>query len=70
MTGAEHEHVWQPNGSVEHDRVSHSPCSTWDDLLWTDVLSVQTCSCGAVKRVRVATKNRRLRGDDLRAGRA
>jgi hypothetical protein len=66
MSDETHKHVWQPNGIAERDRESCSPCSTWDDHLWTDVLSVQVCACGAVKRVVVGFKNRRRRGDDYR----
>ncbi len=62
----EHDHVWQPNGTVEQDRVSRSPCSRLDDHLWTDILSVQVCTCGAVRKVKVGEKNLRRRGDDLR----
>ena len=62
----EHKHIWQPNGTVEVHRVSRSPCSTWDDVLWTEVLSLAICECGAVKRTRVGVKNERWRGDDLR----
>jgi len=65
---AAHKHVWQPNGTVEIDRISISPCSTWDDLLWTDVVSVQVCQCGTVRKVRIGRKNARHRGDDLRKG--
>jgi hypothetical protein len=63
---SDHTHEWQPNGVAEIDRVSCSPCSTWDDALWTDVVSVQTCACGAVRKVKVGEKNMRRRGDDLR----
>lgn len=64
-----HQHQWQPNGTVEADRTDYSPVSTWDDHLWTNVLAVQSCSCGAVKRTVVGRRNSRSRGDDLRAGR-
>lgn len=63
---ATHVHDWQPNGTVKVDRVACSPCSTWDDHLWTDILSVQVCSCGAVRRVKVGERNLRRRGDDYR----
>lgn len=66
LTHSDGDHEWQPNGTAEVDRVLRSPCSTWDDALWTDVVSVQVCSCGAVRKVRVGRKNQRSRGDDLR----
>ena len=62
----EHKHDWQPNGTVEVDRVSRSPCSTLDDHLWTDIMSVQVCACGAVRRVKVGQRRLRRRGDDYR----
>lgn len=65
----QHIHDWKPNGTVEVDRVARSPCSTLDDHLWTDVLSVQVCGCGAVRRVKVGDKNLRRRGDDYRRAR-
>lgn len=61
-----HKHAWQPNGTVEVNRVGASPCSTMDDHLWTDILSVQVCACGAVTHVKVGEKNLRRRGDDYR----
>lgn len=66
--GAEHEHAWQPNGTVEVDRVAYSPVSTWDDVLWTSVRSVAVCACGKTKVTVVGKRNERRRGDDLRAG--
>lgn len=62
----QHQHDWQPNGTVESDGCARSPCSTWDDILYTAVHSVQVCSCGAVRKVEVGVKNKRRRGDRLR----
>jgi hypothetical protein len=64
-----HRHEWQPNGTVRANRVAASPCSRLDDHLWTDVLSVQVCACGAVRRVKVGEENLRRRGDDYRRAR-
>lgn len=68
-TNSEHEHEWQPNGTVEVDRLQRSPCSVYDDELWTDVISVAVCRCGETKKTRVGIKNLRRRGDDVRANR-
>lgn len=59
----EHVHVWQPNGTIDDDRIEHSPSSVYDDLLYTNVLAIATCSCGATQRTRVGRKNIRRRGD-------
>lgn len=67
---SKHQHEWQPNGTVNVDQMSCSPCSTLDDQFWTDVISVQVCSCGAVRKVKVGEKNFRRRGDMLRRRRA
>lgn len=67
---SEHEHAWQGQGLVREARALGSPVSKWDDYLYTAVLLVQTCSCGAARRVKVGEENGRSRGDDLRAGRA
>jgi hypothetical protein len=61
-----HAHKWQPNGTAEVDRVSPSPVSTWDDVLWVEVLSLAVCECGITKSKRVGTRNVRKRGDTLR----
>jgi hypothetical protein len=66
MSDADHNHIWQPNGIIKVKRVARSPCSTLDDYLWLDVMSVQVCGCGAVKRVKVGEENLRRRGDDYR----
>lgn len=65
-TVTKHKHAWQPNGTAEIDRESRSPVSRWDDVLWTEVVSLAVCQCGTVKRVRVGVRNERRRGDDLR----
>lgn len=62
----EHEHEWQPNGTVEVDRMQKSPVSVYDDALWTDVLSVAICRCGQTKKTLVGRKNMRRRGDAIR----
>lgn len=59
----EHVHTWQANGIAELDRTSYSPSSVWDDVLYTDVLAIATCACGATQRTRVGQKNVRRRGD-------
>lgn len=66
---AEHVHEWQAHGLVREQKEARSPCSTWDDVLYTDVFAVQSCGCGKVKRTRVARENVRRRGDDLRKSR-
>lgn len=66
---AAHQHEWQPNGTVEIDRERRSPVSRWDDLLWTEVVSLAVCRCGKTKRTAVGSKRVRHRGDDLRKGR-
>lgn len=62
----EHQHHWTNGPVLERSRVSASPCSTWDDHLWTDIIQVQTCGCGETRRLLLGFKNRRRRGDDLR----
>lgn len=62
----EHRHAWQNSALTERSRVDHSPCSTWDDHLWTDIIQVQTCECGETRRLWLGFKNRRRRGDDIR----
>lgn len=64
-----HVHAWQPQGLIREQRESCSPCSTWDDVLWTQVIAVQSCACGKVRRVDAGTENMRRRGDDLRRSR-
>lgn len=68
----EHAHRWQNGAVLTQSQESASPCSTWDDHLWTDVIQMQTCECGATRRLLVGFKNMRRRGDDLRrrAGKA
>ncbi len=61
-----HEHEWSNGPVMERVRVSASPCSTMDDHLWTDVIQVQTCSCGSTRRLLLGYKDRRRRGDDMR----
>jgi hypothetical protein len=51
---------------MERSRVSHSPSSTLDDHLWTDIVQVQTCECGETRRLLLGFKDRRRRGDDGR----
>lgn len=63
---AEHVHQWHANGLMRENRVLSSPCSELDDWLYTSVLSVQVCSCGEVRRVKVGEENGRRRGDELR----
>jgi hypothetical protein len=62
----EHVHEWQAHGLARENKVLPSPCSTWDDTLYTAVYAVQSCACGAVKRTLAARENQRRRGDDLR----
>lgn len=61
-----HTHSWENGPVLTQSRVSPSPCSTWDDHLWDDIIQVQTCACGDTRRLLVGFKNRRRRGDDLR----
>lgn len=63
---AEHTHAWSNGPVMERSRVSRSPCSTWDDHLWTDVIQIQTCACGETRRLLLGFKDRRRRGDDHR----
>lgn len=64
---ARHGHKWQPAGSTTNGRMSPSPCSTWDDHLWDEIVQIQSCECGAMRYLTIGFKNRRRRGDDLRA---
>jgi hypothetical protein len=64
---SEHQHEWQPNGTADIDRTSHSPVSTYDDVLYTDVMAIQSCACGEFRKTRVGRKNIRTRHEDLRA---
>lgn len=59
--GPRHQHTWQPNGTVDVDKVYSSPVSTWDDQLYTATYAVQSCACGEVKRTHVGNKNVRTR---------
>lgn len=61
-----HDHKWQNGPVLTRSQVSASPCSTWDDHLWDDIIQVQTCECGATRRLLLGFKNQRRRGDDLR----
>ena len=67
-----HEHSWQNGPTLDEEHVSPSPCSRMDDHIRTDVILLQTCSCGATRRLWLGYKDRRRRGDDMRraAGRA
>lgn len=69
MSTDTHAHRWQNGGHVRVNRCMHSPVSQWADALWADVMLVQACECGAVRRVKIGEENHRSRGDDLRAGR-
>lgn len=60
------QHDWQPAGRLTEERVSCSPCSTWDDHIWEDVILIAHCQCGAVKYTTIGFQNRRRRGDDFR----
>lgn len=62
----EHVHEWQAHGLVREGKVSPSPCSRLDDVLYTAVYAVQSCACGKVTKTQVANENVRRRGDDLR----
>jgi hypothetical protein len=59
-------HKWKPGGTVRQSRESRSPYSTYDDLLWDDILQVQVCECGETRRVKVGEDRLRHRGDDIR----
>lgn len=66
---SEHEHKWHPAGQTKRSRVSASPCSTWDDHLWDDIILLQSCECGEIRRTLIGFTNRRRRGDDGRRAR-
>jgi hypothetical protein len=70
VEGRPHAHEWQANGTVENDRISHSPVSMWDDVLYTDVLAVQSCACGEVKKVPVGRRNVRTRHEEYQRRKA
>ena len=59
----DHEHKWQSSGLVREPREQLSPCSRFDDQLWTHVSQVQMCECGKVRKIHVANENIRRRGD-------
>jgi hypothetical protein len=63
---SDHEHRWQPNGLVRTNGCTPSPCSRWDDMIYTRVHSILICECGAHTSKHVANENVRRRGDDLR----
>lgn len=65
----EHEHNWLEATTLTEDQVSCSPCSRADDHLWEDIILLQTCGCGATRRLLIGFKNRRRRGDDDRIAR-
>lgn len=57
-----HKHEWQPNGTVSEDEVSHSPCSTYEDVLYTATYSLALCKCGAERTRLQGVSNQRFRG--------
>lgn len=62
----QHKHRWTNGAVLTQERVSASPCSTWDDHIWEDIIQVQNCECGATRRLLLGFQNQRRRGDDLR----
>lgn len=63
----EHEHVWVDERRGEEEAFSRSPYSEWDDHIWTWLIVIQRCECGARRKCAEGYKNKRRRGDDLRA---
>ncbi len=45
-----HVHAWQPVGIVAEEEIGNSPVSRMDDLVRTNQIAVQSCSCGATSR--------------------
>ena len=65
----EHEHEWTNGPTLRQSEESASPCSRSDDHLWDWIVQVQTCGCGATRRLVLGYENRRRRGDDARRAR-
>jgi hypothetical protein len=64
-----HSHQWQNSAVIRQQHCLPSPHSTADDHIWDWVVQMQTCSCGATKRLVLGYENRRRRGDDARIAR-
>ncbi len=62
MADEKHKHEWQPNGTMSQDAVSRSPCSTFDDVLYTETYSLALCKCGAERKRLQSVSNQRFRG--------
>lgn len=56
----EHEHRWQPNGTVVDDRLILSPASVYDHMKQQMTYAVQSCECGAVRKVRIGVEAARF----------
>jgi hypothetical protein len=55
-----HEHAWEPVGTVKDEGVHYSPVSAMDHVLETATYAVTSCKCGAIRKVKVASKSRWL----------
>lgn len=55
---APHVHRWQPNGTVDVEKMHYSPVSAMDHQIETGTYSITVCECGVTRRVLVARKYR------------
>ena len=55
-----HQHVWEPIGIVTDEKTFFSPVSAMDHTVVERKLAVQSCGCGAIRRVEVGRKERWL----------
>lgn len=54
-----HQHSWRDAETVRVPKTSYSPVSVADHHYYTAVILVQSCECGAFRKVTLAHEDRR-----------